>query len=982
MQKHLSVARFAAFLLGSFILCMSIGETIGQSPRPIHYVVDDGLPANEVYDVYEDSLGYIWLATDHGVARFNGLEFKNFTTQDGLCDNTVFSVKPDHQQRIWVRGLNGCLSYLVDDHFAAFPFNDQLQSALGELFIEDFHWTKEGDLYFRSSGGATELFVWEHRHRKVRRLPIPVGDNLALVYEDGRPVMGNYSRSPRVEKAGTILPAAVATFHVQLMVAAESKGAIASNCLVQPLSGGRALVAIQDHVYQWQSDSTLGASVYVPRRSGIAIDRDGNGFIAGKGLWHWSSEGFRPMATGGDFESVTKSLQDRSGHLWVAGHQGLWFFPNRYAQNLGGNDLTSVPHAWRIHPVQGGAVVLSTVGSKVYFVPVDSSGIQAAGPELIGADFSYLHDFAVDASGTCLVSFENPIQILDQQTSPIQTSRGIRKTGGSIDVERFGTNYYLANRESWSVADSSFQIIFHGSAHGFRGWCTAIQRDSSGVVWVGTKEGLMVDHGRETLPFMPGNALFRARVTSIENGPHGILAVSTRGNGLILIRGKQYLQLDQRHGLPSNLCGNLAWGSHGLWVATHCGLSLVAWDHGRINVKVFTTQLGLSSLMVNDVVEINGLAIAATENGIDCIHPNAFDDIRLVRPTRITQLYVQGKPYGLNAPLSKSDRQVQFDFEATRIVGARNMLYRYRLLGKDPHWRVTGDRSIGFFGLGPGNYTFEVTSQLPNGLWDERVARWTFHVPAYLHETWGFRFAIGALLTVLIFVFFRWRYMVRRHHLAREIHLQKAEIKALRAQMKPHFMYNALNAIQNHILKGDTLRSAQYLSQFADLTRRILSQSDRSTISVADEIETLQLYIGLERLRFSDLFDCEVLLSDPRLQKEEIPPMLIQPFVENAILHGLLPMASGERRRLVIEVQALPNGHRWRIQDNGVGRKAHAAFPSSKQHQSTALRNIQERIALMNALGNFSIQLEIKDLYDEKGGPQGTLVELTLLAKP
>lgn len=202
---------------------------------------------------------------------------------------------------------------------------------------------------------------------------------------------------------------------------------------------------------------------------------------------------------------------------------------------------------------------------------------------------------------------------------------------------------------------------------------------------------------------------------------------------------------------------------------------------------------------------------------------------------------------------------------------------------------------------------------------------------------------------------------------------------ALRAQMNPHFIFNCLNAIDNYILKNDADHASRYLNKFARLVRNILSQSDKSFITLKKELELLNNYIELENLRLTEKFDY-ILQVDPSIDIEEteIPTMVLQPFVENAIVHGLAHQAG--LKSLFISITPVDNLLRCVIEDSGVGREEALRIKNSKiqTHESKGMRVTEGRLELLQQEVKEKGTVIITDLYDENGLPCGTRVEINI----
>ncbi len=257
--------------------------------------------------------------------------------------------------------------------------------------------------------------------------------------------------------------------------------------------------------------------------------------------------------------------------------------------------------------------------------------------------------------------------------------------------------------------------------------------------------------------------------------------------------------------------------------------------------------------------------------------------------------------------------------------------------------------------------------------------------PAFWN-TWWFRITTGIFIIALIYGLIRFRMNQKfRMKLERsekekqlaELQQQKTELEmqALRAQMNPHFIFNSLNSINRFILQNNKIQASEYLTKFSRLVRMILQNSQASLITLESELEALQLYLEMEALRFNYHFSYKISVpSDLDISVLKVPPLIIQPYVENAIWHGL--MHKEEKGQLDIEVSQENNYLFFKITDDGIGRKQSAALASKSatKHKSMGLKITAHRIAMMqNSNGKVS-PITINDLVEHDGTAAGTEV--------
>ncbi|CAL1520516.1 two-component regulator propeller domain-containing protein [Chitinophaga sp. MM2321] len=335
------------------------------------------------------------------------------------------------------------------------------------------------------------------------------------------------------------------------------------------------------------------------------------------------------------------------------------------------------------------------------------------------------------------------------------------------------------------------------------------------------------------------------------------------------------------------------------------------------------------------------------------------------------------------APVMLTHKQNFISIEFKSLQYHREKIrYYYQLEGVDENWVSAEDILLAkYTNLAPGSYSFRVRAVNTAGTFSDHISVLQLYIkPAFWQTPW-FRLLCLLIAAALIYLYFRLRISSikreARQRTAIQQQMAQLEMTALRAQMNPHFIFNALNSIQTFMMKNETEQALSYLGRFARLIRNVLDNSQLNNITISREVNMLTNYMELEKLRFADQFEYHIII-DPQLDADmvEIPTMIIQPFVENAIWHGLLHIKT--KAKLIITFQVVDDRVLCTVEDNGVGREKATALKSmnKQRHHSRGLQITRDRLHLYNSMFNVAASFDIEDLTDGAGNATGTRVNL------
>ena len=389
---------------------------------------------------------------------------------------------------------------------------------------------------------------------------------------------------------------------------------------------------------------------------------------------------------------------------------------------------------------------------------------------------------------------------------------------------------------------------------------------------------------------------------------------------------------------------------------------------------------------------LNGDIWIAAYNNINVFNPNKIKLYTNPPKIQITDIKVNDAVYTEGGNVSELNKitlpytrnTITFQFVAIEFADPEYNKLKFRLdnYDEDGIWNEVFNKEgyIKYFKLPFGTYTLRIKAANADGVWSPDEKTFIIHINAPWYLTWW-----GILLEVLTvlaigWAILQWRLKIQRDKAAIQQKILKTEMQALRAQMDPHFLYNAMNSINSFIISNDARKASTYLTDFARLVRKILDFSKEESISIEKEAEILREYLNIEAMRFNHKFDYSVTI-DPDLDEwdTQIPTMILQPFVENAILHGVSPKTNGQGH---IQVRFEKQGHdfmRCVVEDNGIGRKKSAQLSKGaklKEHESKGMQITADRIDILNLQKKKLAKLEIIDLFDETQQPTGTRIVL------
>lgn len=951
---------------------------------------------SQVYAMCQDPSGALWLGTrGGGVSIYDGIEFKSLTTNEGLANNYINCIKLGPDSTIWI-GTNDGVSFFQ---------NGKLQSLklAQNTVIRDLLFLPDGTIRAASNKGLLYVSKTALSFGRIKTINQPNASS--IIDRNGVIWFGTNDGLYRVSNSG---------FYYCGNDSRYMKNAITS--IAKDSKNNLWIGTYGDGMYCYDGDNYFRVDfqreLYRKTVLNIYVDREDNLWIAtlrsGVIQYDQSSRTFTSLseAEGLSNNHVRCILQDNTQQFWFGTSGGgvCQFLGKQFAtydtrSGLAGNFIYSVlrdsqNRLWVGNSQKGVSVYENgqfenfTASNGFGNLKVKAIGEDRSGTIWLGTDGSGVYTYKKDEFSA--IESLRGIYVKHIRSDRLGNIWIATAGNGLIRVEPQNDNYIVTK---WGYLDGLLSNRL-----------TSIYFDKNGLLWYGSEsDGLgCFDPKRERVlkdnTYTVDNGLSSNQIRTLAEDKHGRLWIGTAGGGLIGIQlyksGYQPWGLRQQDGLKSDNIYLLTSDSEGNIISgTEKGIDhLIFRDNGGIKqIKNYGNQDGFSGVETcqnSSWLDSDGSIWLGTINGLCQFNPNelasnpippklSFKDIKLFYESVLDET-----PEVLNMgsrsnplELGYSENHITFEFLGINLRRPENVRYQWKLDGFDASWSpLSKDRSIVYSNLSPGTYTFHIKACNEDGVWSEPIS-YTFTIATPYWETTWFRSIVGGgILIILLMIYLitikriRKNARIRQREVEFEKNLLELEQKAMRLQMNPHFIFNALNSIQSLIGTGQETEARYFLAKFSRLMRQILDNSRRTSITLEEEVQTLENYLLIEQFCNGERFTYEIQV-DPDLEQDfiSLPPMILQPFVENAIKHGMRGMPEGKKEGLIRISFGEENGTlKCTIEDNGIGReKAAELNRKSKEtyHKSTALEVTTDRLEHLKSEG-ISTPLEIVDLYD------------------
>jgi hypothetical protein len=938
-----------------------------------------GLPSQEVYHLLQDSKGYIWFTTDGGICRYNGKELKIFTSSDGLPENVVFHAYEDHHGRIWFTSLSGYVFFYSEGKFQQIAAGEALKRLCQSYLINSL-FIGENDTLFCSVANQAGVLKLppEGNYAKVIHVEGPYANANRFILQNkrkqGECLMGAGKKLVSTTDStygaycyDTVLSISMKGTHVQAANAWKGELDDAGNCY---LIGANILTTVE------RRSLKIERHIYGKEIICATVDKDGDIWVGFKkgGVYCYKNKNLNAHPLPGLLNySVTDVILDKEGNVWVSTlEKGVFISRNKHI-------LTTKKDNNKV-------VSLGLLGGQPK-IGWDDYLLQSFNGE-------YLEESSPDFPYRSLMSayFESGDKkvILDSRGLHVKNGTAPWKitfydkgypVGRKILESGADTLKIVASRVMYTMANDKITGIVINRA-GY----SCVKRLRNGTLLVGTreKEGLLKVEGDSLVPYSQDPSL-RIRINDIKEDSKGVLWLATNEYGVFRLDRNGRLDIfSTKAGLISDKVNALSFsGDTVLWVGTNKGLSkLILARSQKLVIRNFDRSHGLPVTNVTQLLSFGNWLFCAGGEYLYYFDQRDLKRNTTAPPVNIYSFEVNSiaRKYD-NAEFGSEENNMDFFLECLSYKAEGTQSYVYKLEGYDQDWNTTTDNNLHYTNLGPGKYQLLAYALNNDGQKSRVPASLAFSIGTPFWAKWWMILLelIAGSGIVILFVNRRISAVRRKEMEKTFLNKQIAEfhMTALRAQMNPHFIFNAISSIQHYILKNDTYSSYEYLAKFAMLIRKVLDQSQEQNIPVEEEINTLRLYVELEQLRFKEPFEFK-LYVDKQLKNDEIsiPTMLVQPYVENAIWHGLMPRQ--KECELFLSFEIVEKDLVITIRDNGVGRKAEQKNKEEKGHLSKGMVLSSQRLEALRIGEEKDYSVFITDLTTEKKEPAGTEVKIII----
>jgi hypothetical protein len=480
------------------------------------------------------------------------------------------------------------------------------------------------------------------------------------------------------------------------------------------------------------------------------------------------------------------------------------------------------------------------------------------------------------------------------------------------------------------------------------------------------------------------NALAR-RITDIKNSADGTLWVSTSDAGVVGYKNGRIIKaITDSNGLISNICKTLFIHDNYLWVGTDKGINKVSLNDANYDIIRYGTSDGLPSNVINALYVKDSMVWVGSPAGLTYFNEKSVSRSSICN-LKMLAIKVSGREIQMDSifNLSYKDNNINFEYAGISFRSGGEIIYYYKLTPLDNDWKTTTEHNLDYRSLPGGDYKLSLYAVNKYGI-KSATQFFNFSIATPFWKAGWFYTLLSVMIIAIVVAAFNRRNRITRQRLEEKNNFQKQfamlEQQALQSQMNPHFIFNCLNSIQQYILTNDKQKANEYLTGFASLIRQTLDISAQKTITVAEEASYLTRYIEMERMRFGDSFNYTITIDDGiKTDYIQMPALLLQPYVENCIRHGLRYKTDGTGK-IEISFSLKQGALCCIIKDNGIGRKKAAEFKSRQhiEYQSKGMNLTSKRIQLLNTMEENNISVMIQDLKNDDETPAGTLVQINI----
>lgn len=965
---HAGKIKYGAWrlLFAFFIWILGCTCVRGQEYSYAQYSVKDGLAGSVVYCGAEDKDGFLWFGTETGLSRFDGTHFKNFTTSDGLPDNEILRLFVDSKNRVWIIPFRHTICY----YYKGKIHNQQNDTLLAKISISgelrDICEDEKGNVIVVS---AYNVFLISGNELREIILPfkMPYGFIRAGINHEGKFLI-LCNNVPGKLTSITLGKDFAYNFSYEPI----------------PIWGSTKDVGVFPHVlvhvagdslcFSWAGRSRLSKHIIPP------------GFIT----FSYLNDSLCSINTGSGAiifnyrtrQEVRQCLQDKSiNNVFIDSEGNYWFMTyGSGIARISSFEFRSFSAANK--PIENEIPVfcIRQVGDKIY-AGASGSIFWTINPVSLKKTE---HQIPIKSKSTrviCMESLPDSSLLLGTDDGVIEISHG--KFRQSVlkpavkAISLYKDSILLATNVSTFIVSQA--LIIDRFVFLKRATASLVHND---MIYLGTLDGLYsLDSNHHAIYLGQYFPELKSRISAISKQADGTLWIATNGHGVVCYKDGRIIRvITEKEGLSSNICRSIFASDAGVWVGTDKGLNRLRKTNKDYAITVFTRVDGLIADIINAIYVDGSRVYVGTSSGLtlfdaDKVANNSYCKLR------ITGFFTNDSnrvydPGDLKIPHDRNNIRIEYSGISYRSAG--NISYRYRLAGLNDTWQTTHDSYLSFPSLASGKYELQIIATNKFGVRSEML-HIPFIIEALLWERTWFRALVIILIGLILWIFVNLRITRVKKQNDEKIsisnRLAELEQMALKAQMNPHFIFNSLNSLQHYVIEKDVAGANKFITEFSRLIRLTLDMSTKTSITIYEEISYITTYLELEKTKFEDKFSYEVKV-EPGLNAADwdIPPMILQPYVENSIRHGV----RNRRDKLGHIVVSFSRDEAYLIcvvEDSGVGRETAAQFKSQMpiEYQSKGMTLTAKRIEMLNRDRSAPVLITIEDLYYENK-PAGTRV--------